>query len=109
MSYFEDFESNIVFGDNKLREVEYKLLNKESQKFKESQVCSIEDPELLRLSKQGIYLPNRGSVKYIHKMTIEEIQKLIKVLENSNSTSKYKGRKEYYLPLLKEELKKRIV
>lgn len=108
MSYFEDFESNIVFGDNKLREVKYKLLNKASQKFKESQVCSIEDPELLRLSKQGIYLPNRGSVKYIHKMTIEEIQKLIKVLENSHSTSEYKGRKEYYLPLLKEELKKRI-
>ena len=107
MSYFEDFENNIVFGDNKLREIEYKLLSKTSQKFKELQVGSIEDPNLLRLSKQGIYLPNKGSVKYIHKMTIEEIQKLIKLLKNSHPTSKYKGRKEYYLPLLEEELKKR--
>ena len=109
MSYFEDFENNVIFGDNKLREIEHKLLNKIPPKPKKIQVASIEDPELLRLSKRGIYLPNRGSVKYIHKMTIEEIQRLIKALEKNHSTSKYKGRKEYYLPLLKEELNKRKI
>lgn len=107
MSYFEDFEASIIFSENKLKETESRFIDKISTAKKKVPRASLEDPELLRLSKQGIYLPNKGSARYIHKMTIEEIQRLMKALENSHSTSKYKGRKEYYLPLLKEELKKR--
>lgn len=108
MSYFEDFEASIIFSENKLKETESRFIDKISTAKRVSR-ASLEDPELLRLSRCGIYLPNKGSVRYIHKMTIEEIQRLMKALENSHSTSKYKGRKEYYLPLLKEELKKRKV
>lgn len=32
MSYFEDFENNIIFGDNKLREIERRLLNNNTSK-----------------------------------------------------------------------------
>lgn len=107
MSYFETFENSIIFSEGKLKEVERKFIN-EASTSKKVPRASLEDPELLRLSKLGIYLPNRGSIKYIHKMSIEEIKSIIKVLEKSFTTGDYKGRKEYYLPILKKELNKRI-
>lgn len=105
MSYFEDFENNIVFGDSTFKTIINNVRNSIKPKYKRA---SKENSQLAEFASKGIYVNNKFKKQFIKDMSIEELKKLKDVLEKSHTTGEYKSRREYFLPLITEELNKKL-
>ena len=105
MSYFEDFENNIIFGDSAFNSIINNVHNNIKPKYKRA---SKEDSQLAEFASKGIYVNTKFKKQFIKDMSIEELKKLKDVLEKSYTTGEYKGRREYFLPLITEELNKKL-
>ena len=107
MSYFEDFENNIIFGDSAYNAIINNIHNSIKLKYKYKR-ASKEDSELAEFASKGIYVNTKFKKRFIKDMSIEELKKLKDILEKSYTTGEYKGRREYFLPLITEELNKKL-
>lgn len=99
MSYFEDNQNSLIFGDRKKRELRKDIGPLDTY--------IPHDERLERLSQKGIYMSRSGKTEHISKMSRERLQNLIDILENVVSNN---GgvRKHYYLDLLRKELCNRL-